>query len=327
MLPTDTVLLKSEYERFRIDELRATDVENEIAVPVETSDEIEPENTVSAEVPENATVIPSNEIEIDEEHNALIERRLTLSERLRRVEAGYIKLKDKELRKLQEELAEVDAQLQAKTNTQPPSGDVIEEEVVRVIDSEPIPSKSEDGYKQDQYRFEMVDRNYPSTPCAVEKERDAFNNKLRAYVAPTYFFHFTPEQMRIQLKGKHYMDAHASIAKINDQLVLRMMYEIRTANRRSSYGKLEAGSRISFKLSNGEQVPLYHVGDEAGSYDEVNNIYRYEGRYLIDKDAEKQLSKHYVDGARVFWSVGFEDYTIYQVDCLQNQLKCLLNSL
>jgi hypothetical protein len=53
------------------------------------------------------------------------------------------------------------------------------------------------------------------------------------------------------------------------------------------------------------------------------NLLTYRVHYAIAQDQMSFLSKSEVDKIRVFWSSGYEEYEVYQLDFFMKQLACL----
>jgi len=320
-MSTDSLILRSEYENFKASE-RAPAVATPIIVdePVEdinptspeTGEEMDTSNMTDMTTPPMETEVPRNLTVDESEILELTERRLTLTERLRRVESGYIQLTEKEIRKVREELAEINTKL----NTD------VAMSTDEVIPSDARALKSPRVYNRADYTFKPNTRSVKND-CDVVVERDEFTNKKRAATSREYLFQYTPEEMRKFLKGGHYLDGYASVANMSGNIILSIHSEINSRSPESGYGSLQKNAAIRLKLSNNEVVTLFNSRQDPGRRVVTENKFYYTGRYSIDRDALKKLKKYDVYSIRISWSAGYEDYDVYHVDVLRNQLNCV----
>ena len=265
------------------------------------------EDLLSETIAEERIVFTENEAKI----LALTERRLTLTERLRRVESGYLQLSEKELKKVREELISVNYELLG----------LNEEQKELTTESEPSASVSE-LYDRNKYMFKIGEKENHAE-CHVIIERDNFTNKKLARLERAYLFQYTPEEMRPHLKGGHYLDAYSSMSRTNGSTILNIQVDIFSRGAKSGYGSLDKGSRMKIKFISGDVLSLFNTRADLGKKDVLENEYSYTGRYNLDKDAMKLLMKHDIDSIRITWSAGYEDYDVYHVDLIKKQLICL----
>ena len=80
------------------------------------------------------------------------------------------------------------------------------------------------------------------------------------------------------------------------------------------------------KLVNGEIVKLLSINSDSGSYDQATGLTTFRNQFLVQKGEEKSFLESEIDKVRLVWSNGYEDYDIYEVDFLMNQLNCLYNN-
>ena len=326
-MASDSILLVEEYQTFVREERQPAS--QEVKEPVQEEEIVpSPENSVQDPIPEatdneSTTIedLPNETIVFDESQFTeneqkildLTERRLTLTERLRRVESGYIQLTEKEIRKVRTELAEINNELNVLSGTQQAGQESIG-----------IPSY---GYNRDDYIFKLNDREQIETNCNVAVERDEFTKRKVAKVAREFFYQYTPDEMRIHLKDGHFLEAYSSLTQTNGNTILTINTVINSRSPQSGYGILDKGARIKIKFLNGDVISLFNSIRDEGRRDMVQHKYYYTGRYVIDKDAMKALSRNDIDTIRITWSTGYEDYEIYQVNLLKKQLACLDQAL
>ena len=307
---TDSILMQSEYADFKkaeshieIDGESGNEAHETQIDKFTEAEKIEIQNPVDDE-----EILGEDKLEVDltadeMEILELTERRLTLTERLRRVESGYINLSEKDIKKVKEELIEINSKLNAFSG---------------IEDSQ----KKVNSYDRNNYVFTPADKKFDD--CDISIEQDQFTNKKIAAARRGYFFQYTPEELRSHLKGGHYLDAYASVAHVGGNTILSLFTEIFSKGKQSGYGVLAKGASIRIKLTNGEVITLYNAKHDAGRRNIAEHKYYYTGRYTIDKDSIKRLRKHDIDTIRINWSVGYEDYEVFHVSVIRDQLNCLL---
>jgi len=74
---------------------------------------------------------------------------------------------------------------------------------------------------------------------------------------------------------------------------------------------------------NGEYISLYNLKANSGRIDPYSGYTIFAGQYALGKSELKKLSDDELDKMRVLWSTGYEDYEIYHVDLLIDQINCL----
>jgi hypothetical protein len=76
-------------------------------------------------------------------------------------------------------------------------------------------------------------------------------------------------------------------------------------------------------LLDGNFVNLTSGAMDRGSYDTKNGLLTYRVQYPIDHALLPFLQRSEVDKVRVFWSSGFEEYEVYNLDFFTRQVACL----
>ncbi|RME98807.1 MAG: hypothetical protein D6772_08540 [Bacteroidetes bacterium] len=104
---------------------------------------------------------------------------------------------------------------------------------------------------------------------------------------------------------------------------LNLKFTFAYPNAREAYGFIDRNSVLTIKLLNGDFVNL-RAGELArGQYNTVKQELTYEVRYPIDRSLISTLKNSEVDLIRVWWSSGYEEYPIQQLDFFQHALRCL----
>ena len=303
----DSILLVDAYHELLEKEGKRKAIVPEVISEIET-----PDNSDVKDEIKDQDIKTANETkgELDNEsqlagENRLIkltERRLTLTERIRRVESGYIQLTEKEMRKVREELMEVDAEITAWN--QLPQEESEFPELNYVLED------------NRQHKFEP-DETRSEDPCYIAVVVDTLINQTKTRTEPQYFFEVVNESEKM-------LEVSASIVRLNESYVLHLYFEFYSLNA-DTIGPLYNGAQLGVLFVDGNNLLLKNATVETGRKQAIGQSYLYTGRYILDKDAIKALTKNYIDAIRVDWASGEATYNLYQIDLLQDQLKCLLN--
>jgi hypothetical protein len=181
----------------------------------------------------------------------------------------------------------------------------------------------------DVYRYQSEDDVYlnpPSKPCNVLFEGvDEFSGHNRKDLAPELFFNYTPEPLRKLYQDEAFMVCEGSMSLSQGYYYLNLKITLNARKADKNYGFLEKGSLLTIKLLNGEIIRLMNNHSDKGVALKNKEGIVYKSQYGIDPNAIKELKKSEVDKVRLFWSTGYEDYEIYELDFFLHQLKCLEN--
>ena len=154
--------------------------------------------------------------------------------------------------------------------------------------------------------------------------KDSFSGKKRTDLAKSPFFSFTSKKMRPYFLEGDMIKCDAYLSAVSGGykfICIEVVVASETAQK--SYGSLEKQGLLSLRLVDGTTVSLYNNKTDTGSLDPIKKTVTFKAQYLIPSEHLKTLGKVDLDVARLVWSTGYEDYTIYETDFLINQLACL----
>ncbi len=166
--------------------------------------------------------------------------------------------------------------------------------------------------------------NPPLLPCEVVfSGRDSFSGKARFELAEFPLFAQTDDFLRATMKDKDFITCVGQWSRAEGFRYLSLTFIIQSRDAQRSFGILDKSSPVSFKLMNGRNVNLLNIKTDLGVVDTEKGITTYRAKYTVRESDARDLANSEVDVLRVAWSTGYEDYEIYAVDVLQQQLKCL----
>ncbi|MEM1216154.1 MAG: hypothetical protein AAGJ82_10740 [Bacteroidota bacterium] len=172
--------------------------------------------------------------------------------------------------------------------------------------------------------FEDVLRRPPRRVCQLAFEgQDEEMNQLRRDLVPEPLFSYTDERLRPYLQDREYLRCEAYLSSVGGYRYLTLDFTFAYPNAREAYGFIDHRSILTLKMLNGEFVNLQAGTLDRGVYDTVKQELRYSVYYPIDRSIIGTLKASELDLVRVFWSNGFEEYPVRQMDFFQRQFACL----
>jgi hypothetical protein len=172
--------------------------------------------------------------------------------------------------------------------------------------------------------FEDLILHPPHRSCSFAFEgQDMERNAYRRDLKPELLFTYTDERLRPYLQDKEYLHCAAYLSSVGGYRYLTLNFTFAYPNAQEAYGFIDHNSVLTLKLLNGDVVHLRAGQMDRGKYDTVKQELTYSVYYPIDRSYIGLLKASELDLIRVFWSSGFEEYPIHQMDFFQRQFQCL----
>jgi hypothetical protein len=194
----------------------------------------------------------------------------------------------------------------------------------------PTPKPNEDVESKDDKKyptmFSIDNSNDGKDNYDCEIVFDGFDEDIgsnRKEVKTQRFFSFSQETMKPYFKTEDFLVCDGNISKVGKKYYLTLKIRIRSKDANKTYGTLLANENIKIELINGRRVYGLNVNSDSGEIESYTGNTLYTGIFVLDKSDVNDLKKNYLDHIGVIWSSGYEQYDIYNVDFLTNQLKCL----
>ncbi len=166
--------------------------------------------------------------------------------------------------------------------------------------------------------------NPPAPVCRLAYEgKDESSGQWRRDVQKQLLFTHTDERLRMFLKDKEYLRCEGFFTSLGGYRFLTLQFSFAYPNAREAYGFIEKGSTLTIKQLDGNFINLRAGKMDRGSYDTETEILTYRVHYPIDRSQMSLLKNSEVDTILVFWSTGYEEYQVYQLDFFINQINCL----
>lgn len=174
--------------------------------------------------------------------------------------------------------------------------------------------------------FKVQKKKYPREKYECELEFDGYDEVLRAdkkEVKSEFFFGHSQEKMKPYFKNDDFITCNANVSKVGKKYYITLRLRVKSKDAKKTYGMLRSKETIRFEMVNGNKVYCTSMIQDAGTIEAYTGNTLYTGIYQIAKDDLKILKNEYLDNIGVIWSSGYEEYNIFNVDFLKNQLKCL----
>ncbi|MFN7116117.1 MAG: hypothetical protein ACK4TA_04920 [Saprospiraceae bacterium] len=163
-----------------------------------------------------------------------------------------------------------------------------------------------------------------ASTCQIAYEgKDESSGQIRKDVQEQLLFTYTDERLRSYLKDKEYLKCEGFLTGMGGYRFLSLKFTFAYPNAREAYGFIEQGSILIVKQLDGSFVSLPALRMDKGSYDTETELLTYSVHYPIDRSQLNLLRRGELDSVIMFWSSGYEEYPVYNVNFFANQISCL----
>lgn len=311
-------------------------LESEKSVTTESPEE-HAQNDISSATPALQDKISSSKKEIEaieKEIVRLMERRVALNEQLLKTDDPKKKLDlNTELQKVihsEKEQKRLHQDLQSELENLKAIAATSEEEQTAYLEGDSDTEVEDGEIKYDDGRSIKTIPNHiyeVEQECKVNKSKDDFSGRTKTQVNSSIFFEYTPKVMRSYLDEKAFITAYVSTFHIQGRFYLNLIVDVASDKARQTYGYINSNGQLMLQLVNGDIYTLKSTGSSTGNLMSNGKFTRYDVAYSMDPRMIKQLEKYPLNKIRLVWSTGYEDYDIYFVDVLKDQLTCLQSNL
>ena len=137
------------------------------------------------------------------------------------------------------------------------------------------------------------------------------------------FFSYSQEKMKPYFKNEDFLSCDANVSKVGKNYYLTLKIRIRSKDAGKTYGALFANENVKLQLINGFKLYGQIINTDRGKIESYTGHTLYTAIIKLNKSDIGDLKKTYLDNIGLIWSSGYEEYNIYNVDFLTNQIKCL----
>lgn len=173
-------------------------------------------------------------------------------------------------------------------------------------------------------QYEDLMRRPPAASCTFAFEGDdPDKGQYRRDHRAELLFTYTDERLRPHLGSREYLTCDAFLSSLGGYRFLTLNFTFAFPNAQEAYGFIDEKSLLTIKLLNGNYINLRAGTLDRGKYNTVTQTLTYSVYYPIDRSYISLLRASEIDLLRVFWSSGFEEYPIHQMDLFMRQFRCL----
>lgn len=162
-------------------------------------------------------------------------------------------------------------------------------------------------------------------PCEIASEgKDPRTGKRKKELAYEKLLSHTPEDVKYYLSGRDLLQIDGRISRLDGGYIYLTLKFIWSANSPEKYfGPMKKNSAVSFALENGKQVTLY-AGNGADWHSlSDGSLKEMTAHFPIHPRQVRKFKKFFVKKMRVFWSTGYQEFSVYNVAMIRDQLDCI----
>ncbi len=169
-----------------------------------------------------------------------------------------------------------------------------------------------ESYPRDKYECEIVFDGYDDDLGSDKKE-----------VKSEFFFGHSQKKMKSYFKRDDFIKCNANVSKVGRNYYITLNIRVKSKDAKKTYGMLIANETVRFEMIDGSKVYCTSMIQNGGTIEPYTGNTLYTGIFEIKKDDLSLLKNNFLDNIGVIWSSGYEQYNIFNVDFLKNQLQCL----
>lgn len=155
---------------------------------------------------------------------------------------------------------------------------------------------------------------------------DGYDDEIgsdRKEVKSAPFFSYSQEKMKPYFKTEDYLNCEGNISKVGKDYYLTLKIRIRSKDANKTYGMMRSDENLKIQLINGRSVYGKSINNDSGQIESYTGHTLYTGIFQLNKGDINQLKNNFLDNIGIIWSSGYEEYNIFNVDFLINQIECL----
>lgn len=175
-----------------------------------------------------------------------------------------------------------------------------------------------------EFNADDIDFNPPAQDCKVVFDGiDEVTGKKRKELASNFLFSYTHPKMKASIGDKDFLSCNAFLVSMGGLTYLTLDVTIASKRARTTYGQIKGGSTISLMLINDEKVLMPNLNHSPGQIESHTGNTKYRAIYAMGKKEVKEFKKSEIDKIGIMWSTGYEEYEVYEIDFIMQQLDCL----
>ena len=163
------------------------------------------------------------------------------------------------------------------------------------------------------------------SPCEVAFEGydPAIRETIKQLSFQTLFTH-THEEVKKYYPGQELLRAEGRLTRRDGGYTdLTLKFTWAAENPSKYYGNFRNKNPIEIKLSQDRKITIYNRSPASWKKSDDGKHFEMTANYSLHSQQKKLLQKHSIMHMRVYWERGYQDYQIYNIGMLMNQLECL----
>jgi hypothetical protein len=156
-------------------------------------------------------------------------------------------------------------------------------------------------------------------------EVDEFTGTSKLVTTTSMYVEHTDSTLLKYYKNKKhsYFELSTYCAKINNLRVIYTSIRVDTKDAYKYFGSISTGAKCIFKFEDGETLTVEFAKYDTGNMNYDGGYTTYSPYLIISDEDYETLRTKKVDKLRIYWSKGYEDYTVDFPEVLINQLNCV----
>ena len=160
--------------------------------------------------------------------------------------------------------------------------------------------------------------------CAIDEYGlDAKTSKKKIKMSSESLIEYTHEQLESFYKEKVYLTGDVGVMLVDKTYFLVLDIIVNSKDAIKSYGVVEDGAPLKAELIDGETAYMFAESTFQGVPIPNEDKVRFQTIFVVNKPDYRMLKKSEISKLGLLWSSGYEEYEIYNIDVVKNQLDCI----
>jgi|GEM_PF-5245237 len=163
------------------------------------------------------------------------------------------------------------------------------------------------------------------SPCQIDFDGfDLHVGESQKRFSYETLFTFSHKEIRNRYPGKDMLHTMVRVIERNNEKIdLTLKFIWNAENPQRFYGNFRNKHPLEIKLMDGDVITLYNRTSGTWVLSEDESSYTMTVNYSIPDHHTKVLEKNFISDVRIYWERGYEDYPVYNIGVLIDQLNCL----
>lgn len=157
--------------------------------------------------------------------------------------------------------------------------------------------------------------------CLVHYKGQTKSGELHVELVDSPLFSHTPDELKPHIDEREFLLASVGLSAIADKTLIILKCNFVTQAFYQSYQAIEEASPVQLNFNKGHKTLIEVLDTKVSVNDDGDVEYIVVGE--LEKDDQKMIKKCELKSIGLLWQSGFEDYEIYNIDLIKEQLSCL----